>query len=71
MAHAYSTDKNINELVKLIVKTQGVTLKNGGKHLAMLLPDGNKLPIPGTPGDRRSYLNFRAQVRRLFPELDF
>ncbi len=38
--------------------------KNG--HVLCVPPDGKSraVPVPGTPGDHRSYLNTRAMLRR-------
>lgn len=36
-----------------------------GNHVAFTAPDGRRVYCPGTPGERRGYLNTRAELRRL------
>lgn len=59
-----SRDREIEKTALAAIKI-GWTLSIGGKHLQLLSPRGKyKMPIPGSPGDRRTALNFRAQLRR-------
>ena len=50
-----------------------IGIEYGGVHLrARLSANGREtwVAIPGSPGDRRSILNFKTQVRRWINELD-
>jgi len=50
----------------------GFTVKpTAGKHLAVYDPRGRRASVlPGTPGDARSLLNARAELRRAKRALD-
>lgn len=59
----YSSAKEIDVLVRRLVK-KGWTFWHGGKHGRLKAPTGGPtLVVPCTPGDRRSFLNFRSDVR--------
>lgn len=59
----YSSAKEIDALVRRLVK-MGWTFWHGGKHGRLKAPTGGlTLVVPCTPGDRRSFLNFRSDVR--------
>lgn len=65
-----SKDNRINAAVlKIMTATPSAQLVHGGKHPALKLSNGVKITIPSTPGDNRSYLNWRSQVKRAIPEL--
>lgn len=61
----YSHDRMIDDLIRRLIAA-GWAYRHGAKH-GRLYPPGSFRPItvPGTPSDRRSYRNFRADVRRL------
>ena len=50
-------------IVKPYIEQGLVVLVTGGKHAAIVRPDGRKQPIPGSPSDHRALLNFKSQVR--------
>lgn len=60
----YSTSKEINTLVRQLVR-EGWQFQWGGPHGKLFAPNrGACLSVPSTLGDRRAYLNFRQDVRR-------
>lgn len=60
----YCSDKDMNQLVKRMVRT-GWTFERG-KHGKLRYPTGiGFITFPRTPSDHRSLLNFRRDVRRL------
>jgi len=60
----YCSDKDMNQLVKRMVRT-GWTFERG-KHGKLRHPAGiGFITFARTPGDHRSLLNFRRDVRRL------
>lgn len=60
----YSSDKDINELVRRLLKC-GWTVRNGKKHPLVISPAGGRLPIPSTPSDRRSFYNFSSDIKKI------
>ena len=61
----YSTSKEINSLVSLLVR-EGWQFQRGGSHGKLFAPNRvSCLTVPSTPSDRRAYLNFRQDVRRV------
>lgn len=60
----YCSDKDMNQLVKRMVRT-GWTFEHG-KHGKLRHPTGiGFITFPRTPSDHRSLLNFLRDVRRL------
>lgn len=60
----FSSDRTINDAVRVLIR-EGWRAWRGGKHIKVEHPSGKAfVTVPVTPGDRRSYLNFRADVRR-------
>lgn len=58
----YSSDKNIEALVKQLIKV-GWHYCRRSKHGRLLSPNGGRpLTVPCTPGDRRAFVNFRLSV---------
>ena len=60
----YSTDKNINSLVHQLLKQNQWQIRRG-RHPVLIAPTGKRLAVPGTPSDRRAFINFKQDVRRL------
>jgi hypothetical protein len=60
----YSKNKEVAALVQTLVKS-GWQYMNGKTHGRLIAPSGRKLAVPGTPSDRRAYMNFRQDTRRL------
>lgn len=58
--------KEYRVIVNELVDNQGWRYDNSGKgHPKLFAPSGARvIPVPTTPGDQRSLLNFTAQVRR-------
>ena len=61
---SYSKDKEISKLVKKLIKL-GWSYRRGRKHGLVYAPLGGRVVVPGTPSDKRSFYNFRQQVKRL------
>jgi hypothetical protein len=58
----YSSDKNIEALVKQLVKT-GWHYCRRSKHGQLRPPQGRPaLTVPCTPSDRRAFANFKRDV---------
>lgn len=61
----YSSSKEIDALVRALIR-DGWCFRRGAKHGRLYSPQGwPMLTVPGTPGDRRAFLNFRQDVRRI------
>lgn len=61
----FSSSKDIHQLVRQLV-SEGWHFFKGGQHGRLYPPQGSIfLSVPSTPGDRRSFLNFRQDVRRI------
>ncbi len=65
----YSAMKEIDALVREMVQ-EGWLFQRGGRHGRLCAPVGRPiLTVPSTPSDRRAFMNFRADVRRAFAEI--
>lgn len=63
----YSTSKEINTLVRKLVR-EGWQFRRGGQHGKLCSPSRAAcLSVPSTPSDRRAFLNFRQDVRQVQP----
>lgn len=63
----YSASKEINTLVRELVR-DGWQFQRGGQHGKLYALDRAAfLCVPSTPSDRRAFLNFRQDVRRVQP----
>lgn len=62
--NVYCKDKKINAQVKELCSL-GWRFRRGSKHGKLTAPNGRKLIVASTPGDRRAHLNFRRDVRVL------
>jgi len=60
----YSNDKDISAIVRTLLKKDW-RFMSGSKHGKLIAPNGRKMPVPGTPSDRRACLNFQRDVRQL------
>lgn len=60
----YSSSKEINALVGQLIRN-GWLFRRGGVHGKLSPPNGGCVGVPSTPSDRRAYLNFRQNVRRV------
>lgn len=61
----FSSDKNIHQLVKVLITRCGWLPLRRKTHLILKTPSGQTLTVPGSPSDRRSFRNFKSDVRRL------
>lgn len=61
----YSNDKDLNKFIQQIIKMGVVSYKQGKKHNFIFVCDSTKIAIPGTPSDRRAYLNFKTDIHRV------
>jgi hypothetical protein len=60
----YSSNKDINQLIRRLV-CQGWRFRHGSKHGRLSHPSGRPtLTVPTTPGDKRSFHNFRRDLRQ-------
>ncbi|MDI4667627.1 hypothetical protein AAEU31_02355 [Pseudoalteromonas sp. SSMSWG5] len=60
----YSSDKDINMLVRALLKKKGWSIRQG-KHPKLITPSGFKVTVPSTPSDFRAFKNFKNDIRRL------
>lgn len=61
----FSSSKEIHQLIRQLVH-EGWSFVGGAKHGRLYPPQGSRfLSVPSTPGDRRAFLNFRQDVRRV------
>lgn len=61
----FSSSKEIHQLVRQLVH-EGWRFFRGGQHGRLYPPQGSIfLSVPSTPSDRRAFLNFRQDVRRV------
>lgn len=61
----YCRSQEIDTLVTDLVR-QGWQFSRGRKHGRLRAPEGRgALTVPGTPSDRRAWMNFRRDVRRM------
>lgn len=56
--------KDFKPLVRAALSA-GMTLDDTGRHLRLKAVDGRSVTLSGTPSDRRSFLNVRADLRRM------
>lgn len=58
-------DKDTKKIIDKLL-AQGWRIEQGAKHIKAYPPDRTKpmVVIPGTPSDRRSLANLKAQLRR-------
>ncbi|TCP38799.1 hypothetical protein [Rhodovulum marinum] len=66
---AYSTDKDIDRLVKSELGN-GARLASGKRHGKLILANGRRIISPRTPSDRRAWLNLRSDIRRATREME-
>ena len=66
---SYSNNRAISALVISLV-AQGWRYSKAGRHGKLRAPDNTLVVVPCTPGDRRSHLNFAAQVRRVLQGME-
>ncbi len=66
----YCRMPEIDRIVSQLVQ-QGWQFRRGRKHGRLYAPLGcGVLTVPGTPSDRRAWLNFRRDVRKLAQHTD-
>ena len=66
----YSTDKNVNELVKSLIN-QGWTYKRHKNHGKLQTPNRqHTIVLSLSPSDRRVLMNVRADIRRVMRQLE-
>lgn len=61
----YCANKDIDQLIRHLV-CQGWLFRHGSKHGRLSHPSGRPtLSVPTTPGDHRSFHNFRRDLRNV------
>ncbi len=66
----YSSGKEIDALVRRLVQ-EGWHFRRGSRHGQLYSPRGwPRVIVPTTPGDRRAFMNFRQDVRRIMDTHD-
>lgn len=56
--------KEIWKIVRIAIKMEGVEMLKGKKHHFIRNEQG-KVPIPSTPSDRHSAVNFKRDLRKI------
>lgn len=51
-------------IINPFLESGELKLEQGTKHAKLVRSDGRKFPIPGSPSDRRGFLNFKSDVRK-------
>ena len=59
----YSHNKDINCMVKQLIKEGWIALRKSG-HTRIQSPSGRKLTVSSTPSDVRAVNNFKSDIRR-------
>lgn len=60
----YCSNKDLNQLIRRLV-CQGWHFSHGSRHGRLSHPCGRPtLTVPKTPGDHRSFYNFRRDLRK-------
>jgi hypothetical protein len=68
--HHFSRNADIRDLCQALI-AEGWRFERGAKHSKLYTPDGREMiTVPGTPGDRRSVINFMLQIKRLRARLN-
>lgn len=65
----YSKDMDINEYVKQLLKHKSFRIISGKKHDQLCILEQRKIAIPSTPSKRRSFIEFKNNVKRILKEL--
>ena len=66
----YSTSKDVDSLVRSLLREGWRFHRRGRKHGRLTPPSGYLfVTVSCTPSDRRTFLNLRSQVRRAMAEL--
>lgn len=62
----YSNDKDTNDILNEAVREHRCKVSvTGSSHLKVTFPSGAVVFAARTPGDHRSQLNLRSQIKRL------
>lgn len=61
----YSNNKDIDKIVRDLVRKEKWTFEHGKKHGKLTAPNGLSTPVTISPSDSRAANNFRAVVRKL------
>jgi hypothetical protein len=62
----YSTGKEIDALVRALVRDEGWSFERCKRHGKLRSPSGDTVSVPSSPtSSPRSFLNFRAEIRRI------
>lgn len=60
----YSADKDINKLIKKLLKQPNTNFKYGKKH-DFLIIHNIKIAIPCTPSHISTFIKFKSQIKRI------
>ncbi|OOF29814.1 hypothetical protein BZJ20_13785 [Salinivibrio proteolyticus] len=60
----YSSNKNIQKVIAKLVKANW-QYKRCKKHGSLYSPGGKRFTVPGTPSDKRAFLNFKKDIQRV------
>lgn len=67
----YSSDKELNKLVRKLV-AKGWAYERRRKHGFLNSSDKQfKTSVPGSPSDRRAFINFKQDIYRLKNKIEF
>jgi hypothetical protein len=63
----YCSNKDTDQLIRKLVR-EGWVFKVGKKHGRLQAQSGSIVTVAKTPGDRRSFENFRRDLRRIMAQ---
>jgi len=66
----YSSNKEINQFVKLLIKNNW-KFTFGSKHGRLQSPDGIKYTVPKSPSDWRASLNFKRDIFKKYKQVAY
>jgi hypothetical protein len=61
----FSNNKEINTLIRQLLKSKKWYCLAGKKHNSLISPKGKRITVPSTPSDFRAYMNFKKDLQRI------
>lgn len=61
----YSSDKELNKLIRKLVAEGWVYVRKRKHGMLKSRASNTKTTVPGSPSDRRAFMNFKQDIQRL------